>query len=298
MGNNRNARAKTNVGTKHNGVQLVVLMWHLVDVTRHLRTDDDTLAAGGLLLVDVLVLGRAVLGVIRVSASRTSAVKLDTVTSTGDAKALACAAAATRANTAGRARVGGAGGEGWDVGALVGVVLGVIRVFLDGLLGEAAVELLEGGLVVLGVDDLAGLAGALGLGGDDALWAEGTALCDGSGGDTARLAVSAGGRRLGGGDVDDVKLAAGSGLGGVVLSRVVGDVVAVDDVVVPVALALLEGGTVELEAAGPSTRLLLVLGERELALVAVPGSEKVDGLAVGGSAESEVKLDSGHCEVC
>lgn len=79
-----------------------------------------------------------------------------------------------------------------------------------------------------------------------------------------------------------------------VLGRVVGDVVAVNDVVVPVALALLESGTLELEAADPTTSLLGVLGKRKLTLVAVPGTEKVDGLAVGGSAESEVKLDSGH----
>jgi hypothetical protein len=132
------------------------------------------------LLVDVLVLGRAVGRVIRVSASRTSTVKLDTVTSTGDAKALACAAAATRANTAGRARVGGAGGERGDVGALVRVVVGV-GVRFDGLVGEAAVELLEGGLVVLRVDDLLGLAGALGGWGNDAAGAESAALCNGCG---------------------------------------------------------------------------------------------------------------------
>jgi hypothetical protein len=262
MGNSRAVKAGARVGLK--------TQWCPDGVVDRLSADDDALAAGRLLLVDVLVLGRAVLGVIRVSASRTSAVKLDAVTSTGDAKALACAAAATRANTAGRARVGGAGGEGWDVGAFIRVVLGVVRVVLDGLLSEAAVELLEGGLVVLGVDDLAGLAWALGLGSDDALWAEGTALCDGSGGDTARLAVGAGGGRLGGGDVDDVELAASGGLGGVVLGWVVRDVVAVNDVVVPVALALLECSTVELEASGPASRLLKVLGERELTLVAVP----------------------------
>jgi hypothetical protein len=233
----------------------------------YLGADDDTLAAGGLLLVDVLVLGRAVGGVVRVSASRTSAVELDTVAGAGDAKALACAAAATRANTAGRARVGGAGGERWDVGALVGVVLGV-GVALHGLVGKAAVELLEGGLVVLGVNDLAGLAGALGSWGDDAAGAESAALGDGGGRDTAGLAV--GGRRLSSGDVDDVKLAASGGLGGVVLGGVVRDVVAVNDVVVPVALALLECGAVELEAASPASRLLGVLGERKLTLVAVP----------------------------
>ena len=238
---------------------------------QHLSADDDALAAGRLLLVDALVLGGAVLRV--GAAAGTSAVELDAVTSTGDAEAFAGAAAGAGADAGGTARVGGAGGERWDIGALIRVVVGVIRLVLDGLSGEAAVELLKGGLVVLGVDDLAGLTWALGLGGDDALWAEGTALGNGSGGDAAGLAVRAGGGlggRLGGGDVDDVELAAGGGLGGVVLGGVVRDVVAVNDVVVPVALALLEGGAVELEAAGPASGLLGVLGERELALVAVP----------------------------
>ena len=80
-----------------------------------------------------------------------------------------------------------------------------------------------------------------------------------------------------------------------VFSGVVRDVVAIDDVVVPVALALLECGSLKLEAADPTASLLGVLGKGKLALVAIPGAEKVDGLAVGGSAESEVKLDSGHC---
>ena len=64
----------------------------LLSKKRHLRANDDTLAAGGLLLVHVLVLGRAVGRVVRVSASRTAAVKLDTVTSAGDAVAFARAA--------------------------------------------------------------------------------------------------------------------------------------------------------------------------------------------------------------
>lgn len=67
--------------------------------------------------------------------------------------------------------------------------------------------------------------------------------------------------------------------------------------VVPVALSLLQGLSLELEASDPASGLLGVLGERELTLVAVPGAEQVHGLAVGGSAESEVKLDSGHCDV-
>ena len=67
--------------------------------------------------------------------------------------------------------------------------------------------------------------------------------------------------------------------------------------VVPVALALLQGSALELEGTSPATGLLGVLGKRELTLVAVPGTEQVHGLAVGGSAESEVELDSGHCDV-
>ena len=163
-------------------------------------------------------------------------------------------------------------------------------------MGKAAVELLKGRLVVLGVDDLAGLAGALRLGRDDAAGGDTTTLGDVLR-DAAGFAGGLGGSSSGlGRDVDDVQLAAGGGLGGVVLGGVVRDVVAVDDVVVPVALALLESGTLEFEAADPTTGLLGVLGKGKLTLVAVPGTEKVDGLAVGGSAESEVKLDSGHCD--
>ena len=139
--------------------------------------------------------------------------------------------------------------------------------------------------------------GALGLGGDDAAGGNTTALGDVLR-SAARLAGGLGGCGSGlGGDVDDVQLAASGGLGGVVLGGVVRDVVAIDDVVVPVALALLECGALELEATNPATGLLGVLGERKLTLVAVPGTEKVDCLAVGGSAESEVKLDSGHCDL-
>jgi hypothetical protein len=82
----------------------------------------------------------------------------------------------------------------------------------------------------------------------------------------------------------------------VVLGGVVGDVVAVDDVVVPVSLALLQSGALELEGADPASGLLGVLGEGKLALVAVPGAEEVDSLAAGRGAERKVELDSGHCE--
>jgi hypothetical protein len=72
----------------------------------------------------------------------------------------------------------------------------------------------------------------------------------------------------------------------------VGAVVAIDDVVVPVALAGLEGGDGEAEGALPRAGLGrgLVLGERELAVVVVPGAEKVDGLDAGRNAERERQL--------
>ena len=78
--------------------------------------------------------------------------------------------------------------------------------------------------------------------------------------------------------------------------------VAVDDVVVPVAGAELEGvGALEAEGALPRTGLgvsVLELGERELVLVVVPGAEEVDGLDVGGGAQVEGELDgwAGHFE--
>jgi len=71
-------------------------------------------------------------------------------------------------------------------------------------------------------------------------------------------------------------------------------VVAVDDVVVPVALALFQRAVLELEAPEPAAALLWVLGERELAGVVVPGAEEMHGFAVGGCAEREVELDCCH----
>jgi len=105
-----------------------------------------------------------------------------------------------------------------------------------------------------------------------------------------------GGGRLGDGDVEHVELAAGGGLGGELAGGIVRDVVAVDDVVVPVPLALLQSGALEAESALPAARLGGVLGERELAIVVVPRAEEMDGLDVRGGAESEVELDSGHCD--
>lgn len=76
-----------------------------------------------------------------------------------------------------------------------------------------------------------------------------------------------------------------------------GDVVSVDDVVVPVSLSLLESSTLEFEGTSPGTGLLGVFGEGKLALISVPGAEQMHGLAAGGSAEREIELDSGHCDL-
>jgi hypothetical protein len=67
------------------------------------------------------------------------------------------------------------------------------------------------------------------------------------------------------------------------------DVVPIDDVVVPVSLASLNGGGLEAEGALPRTGLggSLVLGKGELAGVVVPRAEKVDGLDARRNTEGE-----------
>lgn len=267
-----------------------------------LVADDNALAAGCLLLLLVvgLVLGGAVLG-IAVAAAGAAAVEPDAVALAGDAVAFAGAARAGGADAGWGAGVGAAaGGQGWDIGVVIGLELRVFFLlvgFLEVGLSEARGEGFEGGLVVLGVDHLAGLVWALGTWGSDARGRERAALGDGGARNAARgtRAGGSGGGRLG--DVEDVEVAAGGGLGGEFTGRVVADVVTVNDVVVPVSLTLLESGALELELTDPAAGLLGVLGKRKLALIAVPGTEKMDGLAARGGAEREVELDSGHCEI-
>jgi len=163
----------------------------------------------------------------------------------------------------------------------------------------------EGCLVVLGVYDLAGLIWFDGCGCDDFGRRECAAFGDRGRAGAASVAGSSGflGSAYGGvvgaglglaGDVEDVEFAAGRGLCGVVFGGIMRDVVAVDDVVVPVALALFQCAVLKLEAAEPSSALLWVLGERELAGVVVPGAEEMHGFAVGACAEREVELDCCH----
>ena len=264
----------------------------------HLLADDHALAAGGACAVLVLRLGGA-LGAVGEAAARATAVELDAGAGAGDAVALAGAAGRDRGGGARGAAVGAAGAEGWDVGLVVGAVVLAVVLGVEVGGGELGGEHLDGRVRELLGGDLAGLVGLDWLWAHDLGWGERAALGDTGAGHAARLAVGLdwdGLAGLRGWDVEGVELAAGGGLGDGLAGWVVGDVVAVDDVVIPVALALLEGGGREAEGTLPPTGLVGILGKGKLAVVVVPGTEKVDSLAVGGGAEAEVKLDSCHFE--
>lgn len=98
--------------------------------------------------------------------------------------------------------------------------------------------------------------------------------------------------------VENVQLAASRRLSGECDTGVVGDMVTVDDVVIPVSLAGLKGRVLEAECSLPGTRLgrRLVLGERELTNVVVPRAEKMYGLNARGDAKRERKLNSRHVD--
>jgi hypothetical protein len=68
-----------------------------------------------------------------------------------------------------------------------------------------------------------------------------------------------------------------------------GNMVSIDDVVIPVSLARLKSRPLESERSFPTTgfRRCLVLGEGKLAGVIVPRTEKMNGLDPGGCAQSE-----------
>jgi len=213
----------------------------------------------------LVVLAVAGAGVVIVSTLASSTVNLDTVALAGDTEAVA--SARRRLGGEGRERgegrgtgAAGDGGSGVDGGSWAGASLAV-----EGSLLELLGKILGGDLVV----SLADGAGSVGLGGLWALdlaWGEGSALWDLSG-----LTVGAGSAGSGGGwDIEDVERAASGGLLGGWLGGIVGDVVAVHDVVVPVALASLESGSLEAEGSLPATGLSGVLGKRKLSGVVVP----------------------------
>jgi len=217
------------------------------------------MAAGGAGRVGNIILGLAGAGVVGESTAGTTTVELDAVALAGDTVSLTRAVGGAR----GGGKAGRAAGRDGAIHGWAGVVL-IIRV-LEGRLGEAGGELVDGWLLVVGVDDVEYLVGLLGLGRDDlgsgaALWdLDGLAgwLGLGSGGANSR-------------DIEDVQHAAGGGLLGGGLGGVVGDVVPIDDVVVPVSLSLLKSGWLESEGSLEATGGLLVSGERELTVVVVP----------------------------
>jgi len=195
--------------------------------------------AAGSAGLDALILRLGAV-IVRLAAAGATAVKLDAVAGAGDAVALAGAGRGDgRARAAGRGR-----GEGWDIGAL-GVVIRVGLV-VDGLLGKAGIEGLKGSLLVLSGDDLLGLAGALGLWAADGRWAEGATLREGTA-LTAGFALGG----TGSWDIEGVELAAGGGLGGEFTAGVVGDLIAIEHVVEPVALAWGENRGLEAEGTAP-----------------------------------------------
>lgn len=260
-------------------------------VLKDLSADDDAVAAGrgG----DLLVIGRAA-RVGLVSTSGSSAVELDAVTSTGDtvtlARALGIAEVGERAGGrwgrgVGAAGEAGADGRWWRHGELV-------VVFINSGGAEAGGEFLNGGCAVVGGQDVLGRGwvdwlGRLDLGNGE--WASlgdiggeagafaagfssaGRGVLGGGGG----LGRALGGRGLGrllGWDIEDVQNTAGGGLGGGGLGWVVGDVVTINDIVIPVTLTSLEGGALESEGTLPRARLGggLVLGKRKLTSIVIP----------------------------
>lgn len=64
--------------------------------------------------------------------------------------------------------------------------------------------------------------------------------------------------------------------------------------VVPVALTLLQGGALKPEGTLPSARLGGVLGQRKLAGIVVPRTEKVDSFDIRGSTKGEGQLNRSH----
>jgi len=207
------------------------------------------------------------------------------------------------AEARGGARGGEAGARG-EVGAGNGAGRrGHVEVVLVELeLLELALEVFDRVLIVVGLANGAAGVRLARLGVGNARWRDGTTGGDRHGDGQGRNR-RVGGRDalLGGGNLD-LKALGGLGniknvessAGGLLLHGWLGGVVrdhrVVHDVVVPVALAGLEGGLLEAEVALPAARLAGgILGERELTRVVVPGAEKVNGLAVGGGSESERK---------
>jgi len=270
----------------------------------HSLPDDNALSACSASYCLLLGLRRA-FRAIRVATARSATVQLDAVAGAGDAVAFTGAARAGRRD--GRRRRGvaaAARAERWHVRVVVALLAGrVIRGVIELVRGEAARQLLDVLVLELLGADLRGLEWAGWLRRLDLGWRKRSTLGYCRGRDAALVPGGLGGRASDhlttfcGWDVEGVELAASSGLGHGLAGGIMGNMVAVDDVVVPVSLTLLQSGALESECTFPATGFSGILGQGKLTGVVVPRAEQVHGLAVGGSAESEVELDSGHCSV-
>jgi hypothetical protein len=251
-------------------------------------------------MVDFVLRLRGALRGVGVAAAGATTVELDASAGTSDTVALACAARGSAGDRRRGAGARAAGSERWDirVGVRFGVLVRVLFGFLvvNGCSGESGSELLDSGTgKCLRTQSSACMRllwrRRLDLGGTERATfgyvRHATRRTDG-------LLGGGSGSGLARGNVEDVELATGGGLDNRVAGWIVRDVVAVNDVVVPVALSLLQGLALESESTLPASSLGGILGERELSLVVVPGAEQMDGLAMGGSAKSEIELDSGH----
>lgn len=136
--------------------------------------------------------------------------------------------------------------------------------------------MVESCCVVLRVYDLSCLMRLHGCRGDDLRRRKRAAFGYGCSADATGMALGRGFRSLMrrclglAGNVEDVEFAARGRFSGVVFGWVVGDVVPVNDVVVPVPLALFQCAVLKLEASQPAAALFGVLGEWELSGVVVP----------------------------
>ncbi len=122
-----------------------------------------------------------------------------------------------------------------------------------------------------------------------------------SGGDLAAMSVR--GRGFGAGsqargvlsswDVKNVQFAASGRFGGVVLGWVMGDMVAIDDVVIPISGSEFQSvSALEAEGALPGARFGIPDDRQgQLVLVSIPGSDEMNRLDVWRGAKCERKLD-------
>lgn len=122
-----------------------------------------------------------------------------------------------------------------------------------------------------------------------------------SGGDLA--AVSVGSGRFGGGgraghslstwNIKNIQFAASGRFSGKILGWIVGDMVAIDNVVVPISGSELQSvGSLEAKGAFPRSGLSVPHnGEWQLILVSIPGAKEMNSLDVRRRAKSERELN-------